>query len=542
MTIPMRLVPTRISHHGVPLLGTSSASLRNCAWHWLCQAVAHCWTNLPQCVAGIVLAVVLLGGEVRADEKAAPQPSGPRELFRMLGVGDGYFDRLSNGGPIEGDEKESLFRILFRLRMFPALDVDRWALDSKRLTEAIARPDKFRGSIFRLRGRVIDVEPLKPAAEAAGRYELANYFRCRLQLDSPGETAEVYAEHVPAAWQEGAELDDPGGAFGVFLKLGRRNAGRTTLIFAAHRVAWYPDDLLGRLGMDVGLLDDVKDQEPLTAQDSEAFYQMFAAVGRAESGQLLRQAEADLPRVPHQWRWTDQDGQDRYSVKPLFNEPATQRGRLVELSGTARSITEIHIDDPDIVARFGFDHYYQVMLFTDDSYDKQWNPQPLTFDVRELPKGMPYGNLRQYGETVRIAGFFFKTWSYSVAKVYDSAQKSNPSTRLQFSPLLIGRGLVWRPAPKPADNTSTSVVIGVLFLLFMVLIWGLAWQNRRHAKQWEKQAIGETPQLDSGLDLGQADRRAGDRPDFSRLAEMEESGPASPKSEIRNLKSENPEP
>ena len=181
----------------------------------------------------------------------------------MLGVGDGYFNRLSNGGPIEGDEKESLLRILFRLRMFPALDVDRWALDPERLAEAIERPDEFRGSIFRLRGRVIEVEPCKPPAEAAGRYELTKYFRCRLQLDSPGETAEVYAENVPAAWQKGAEPDAPGGAFGVFLKLGRRSAGRTTLIFAARRLAWYPDDLLGRLGMDVGLLDDVKDQEPL---------------------------------------------------------------------------------------------------------------------------------------------------------------------------------------------------------------------------------------------------------------------------------------
>jgi len=365
---------------------------------------------------------------------------------------------------------------------------------------------------------------------------LTKYFRCRLQLDASEETAEVYTENVPAAWQKGAELDAPGGAFGVFLKLGRRNAGRPTLIFAARRLAWYPDDLLGRLGMDVGLLDDLKDREPLTAQDSEAFYQMVAAVGRAEPRQLLRQAEADLPHVPRQWRWTDQDGQDRYSVKPLFNEPETQRGRLVELSGTARSITEIHIDDPEIVARFGFDHYYQVLLFTDDSYDKQWNPQPLTFDIRELPKGMPYGNLRQYGETIRIAGFFFKTWSYSVAKVFDSAEKSNPSTRLQFSPLLIGRELVWHPAPKPADTTSTTVVIGVLFLMFMLLIWGLAWQNRRHAKLWEKHAIGPPPQLDSGIDVEPSDRRADDRPDFSRLAEMDREAEGS------GIRDQGPEP
>ena len=87
-------------------------------------------------------------------------------------------------------------------------------------------------------------------------------------------------------------------------------------------------------------------------------------------------------------------------------------------------VEEILVNDPDIVARFGIDHYYQVSLFTDDSYDKHWNPQPLTFCLRELPEGMPYGNLPRYGETVRMAGFFFKTWSYAVPRCSTPSQKS----------------------------------------------------------------------------------------------------------------------
>jgi hypothetical protein len=481
----------------------------------------------------VVAAAFVLCGDLRAEEKANEKPTNPRQLFRLLGIGDDYFSRLADGGPIEGGETETLLRVLFRLRVFPPLDMDRWALDSEGLAEAIERPEQFRGSIFRLRGRVIEVEPCKPPVEAAQRYELTKYFRCRLQLDAADETADVYVarqesdignngtEGVPAAWRKGAKLDAPGGALGVFLKLGRPSDGRATPIFAARRLAWYPDDLLGGLGMDVGLLDDVKDREPLGGGESEAFYQMLAAVGRSEPGQLLRQAVADLPKTPRAWRWTDQDGRDRYSVVPLFNEADAQRGRLVELMGTARCIEEISVDDPNIAARFGFDHYYRVSLFTDDSYDAQWNPQPLTFYVRELPAGMPYGNLPRYGETVRIAGFFFKTWAYDVPRVFDSARKSNPPTQIQFSPLLIGRGLVWRPAPKPADNTSTNVVIGAIFVAFMLIIWGLAWQNRRHARQWEKQAVGGPPTLDSGVDLDGAERRADDRPDFSRLAAMD---------------------
>ena len=347
----------------------------------------------------IVAVVVAFGGVLRADEKTPEEPTSPRELFRLLGVGDDYFNRFSSSRvPIEGAEKESLLRILFRLRMFPVSKVDDWAIGPEKLAEAIARPDQFRGSIFRLRGRVIEVEPLTPAAEAAGRDELTKYYRCRLQLDSAGETAEVYAENVPAAWRKGAKPEALGGAFGVFLKVAGRSPEQTTLVFAARRVAWYRDDPLGRLGMDVGLLDEVQDQQPLTAKDSEAFYQMFAAVGRAEPGQLLRQAEADLPNVPRELRRTDQEGQEQYAVKPLFNDPDAQRGRLVELMGTARLIEEIHIDNRDIVDRFGFDHYYQVSLFTDDSYDKQL--EPAAADVLH-PRVAPGNALRQRAQLRR---------------------------------------------------------------------------------------------------------------------------------------------
>ena len=237
------------------------------------------------------------------------------------------------------------------------------------------------------------------------------------------------------------------------------------LVFAAPRLAWYPDNLLGKLGMDFGLLDSPQARKPFNPrnpEDREAFYQLLAAVGRADPGQLLQAAEEDLPKTPAAWRSTDQQGQEQYSVVPLFNEPATQPGRLVELFGTARLIEEVHLDprlDADIIARFGLDHYYQVSLFTDDS---QGNP--VTFCIRELPEGMPYGNLPHYGETVRIAGFFFKTWSYGVPKMTDPAlDPGDPKTHQQLSPLLIGRSLTWYPAPQPADNTPTNVVIGGLF-------------------------------------------------------------------------------
>ncbi len=463
---------------------------------------------------GILVAAVSL--ELAVASQAEKKPDSARAMFRALGVDDGYFDRLADGKPIDPSENETLLRVLFRLRTFPAVDLERWALDADQLNAVIEQPAKLRGSIFRLRGRVTDVEPIKPPKEAADRYELPECFRCRLQLDAPPRTADIYTANVPAEWRKGAKPNAAAGAFGVFLKLGEKTDNRTPLIFAAPRLAWYPDNLLGQLGMDVGLLDSVENQKPITPADREAFYQMLAAVGRAKPGQLLRQAEKNLPKIPENWRWTNRQDQEQYSVVPLFNEPATQHGRLVALRGAARRVEKIPVDEPDIVARFGINHYYQISLFTDDS---QGNP--LTFCIRELPQGMPYGNLPRYGETVRIAGFFFKTWSYAVPKMADPAiTPGDPKTHRQLSPLLIGRSLSWYPVAKPADNTPSNVAIGGLLALVMVIIWFVAWRSRRREGKWLAQ-MEAPPKLDAGVELDQLGQRADSGPDFSHVAEMD---------------------
>ncbi len=244
--------------------------------------------------------------------------------------------------------------------------------------------------------------------------------------------------------------------------------------------------------MDAGLLDTVENQKPLTKKDRAAFYAMLAAAGRAKPGELVRRAEEDLPKVAAKRRWTDPAGQVLYSVVPLFNEPKEEEGQLVALRGTARLVEEVHVDEPDIVAQYGIDHYYQLMLFTEDS---QGNP--LTFCVRELPKGMPFGNVPRYGESVLVAGFFFKTWSYPVRRSPDEVIKPGESkTRLQLSPLLIGRSVVWRPPPKPAGQTRTNVIVGVLFIAGMLVVWLVAWRSMRREHRWVDQALGGPPKFD----------------------------------------------
>lgn len=476
-----------------------------------------------------------------AQSEASPRSDtarNSRDVLRDLGVADRYWDRLHDDRPIDAAETETLLRVMYALRVLPAADLDRWAEQDVR--EAIGRPQAFRGSILKLRGRVLAVERLKPSPDAAERFEMASYYRCSLQLDPSGDRVTVYTEHVPDAWRKGGPLDAPGGAVGVFLKVAGA-AKDAQAVFAAPRLAWYADDLLGQLGMDAGLLDAVKDQRGLTSSDQPAFYAMLAAAGRTAPGELLHRAEAALPDVPKTGRWTDPNGKELYSVAPLFEAPAAHRGKLFCFQGAARRVEKIHIDDPAIVARYGFDHYYQVSLFTGDcelklvrgdlalaadkpSQEELVLPYPLTFCVRELPDGMPCGTARSYAESIRVAGFFFKMWRYPVAKISDSTVPSKYALGgQQLSPLLIGRSLVWQSGEKAAGPTlDRATIIGALVAVVLVVLI-VAWQWRRGERRHEQLVVGESPQFELNDDAGETtDREVGDRPDFSRLAALDD--------------------
>ena len=77
----------------------------------------------------------------------------------------------------------------------------------------------------------------------------------------------------------------------------------------------------------------------------------------------------------------------------LFRDPASQRGRLVKLSGTARRVVRVPIDDPPIISRLGADHYFEIDLVAEGSQSN-----PLVFCTLDLPDGMPLS-----GPTYRMA-------------------------------------------------------------------------------------------------------------------------------------------
>lgn len=406
---------------------------------------------------------VLLGlatclGAARAEppppSQSAPPIATGRQLLEQFGIEPAQLDRLADGRPLTDEETQTLLRVLYRTGGRPEPGKEAFTIatlplvEVERLSQPMANPPAVRGDLYTLRGRITQVEPVALDAQTAERFGFGSYFRCRLTLDSLGP-AVVYARDVPQAWRQGAKPDEPGGALGVYLKTLPDAQGP---MFAASRLAWYPDTPLGRLGMDVGLLDDVQDRRALVPAENEAFYQMLAAVGRARPGELLRLAER----------------QPSYSVVPLFNAPWTQRARLIALEGIARRAVKIIIDDPDIVARIGLDHYYEIGLFTADSQDN-----PLIICTPTLAPGMPEGEDFRYTEQVRVAGFFYKVWTYR------SAREEKGQRLFQMAPLVMAQTPVWLPSPAPPPGLARRGHSAYLLLAGIAVAAWLVWRFNR---------------------------------------------------------------
>ena len=168
----------------------------------------------------------------------------------------------------------------------------------------------------------------------------------------------------------------------------------------------------------------------------------------------------------------------------LFRDPAAQRGRLVKLSGTARRVVRVPIDDPAIVARLGADHYFEIDFVAEGSQDN-----PLVFCTLDLPGGMPLSGPPSYGENVEVTGFFLKNWQYPTG-LSEGEKAANPgsSRALQTAPLLIGPAPLWKPAAAE-KKSSTAAAVGGLLALAMIGVCLLLWHFRQTDQEFFRQVI-----------------------------------------------------
>ncbi len=342
----------------------------------------------------------------------------------------------------------------------------------------VDEPKTYRGKAFALQGTAIFVEelPLNPKQQQV--FRLPMFFRCRLLV--AGHRMELLTPTVPVSWKRNEPIRERIAATGLYLKrlpsgdhepspqpqesgdeLFDEAKNAMFPLFAAPEIEWYPDTLLGKLGMNVGSLDripilritDLKKKnlevaEPLrlldrkeilrrafkfTETDREPFYGLLHATGNASKGRLGAIAKESL----------EKSNQTSFSSVPLFTEPDKQRNKLVLLYGTAKRVIPTLVDDKEVQKLYGISKYYQIYFYPNDS---QGNP--VVACVTELPKGMPVGSGDDYSEQISIAGFFYKLWVYESSAVVDKEGSDGESYKPNFAPLLIGRNPDWYPTQR----------------------------------------------------------------------------------------------
>jgi hypothetical protein len=502
------------------------------AFSWAGRRIAMVWLSLA--VASIAFAQAQGGGAADGPEPEAPMAADSREVLAIYGLDAGRLAELSDAQPLgEGAEKYLIPRLLYRTSQFDDFTIHRWIAPMPAVAELTSDPASWRGRFVQLHGRVKRVDPRSLDPEVQDRYPFDSYFQCEVELADQHATAIVLTTRIPQSWPTGLPLDERFSTSGMFLKL-TPGQDQPRPVFAAKRVAWHPhridraldvslgETLLGQWSVDVGLRDNIVQQQPLTAQERELFYQMLSAMERAEPIGLTRMAREQIDDQLTAWReqaaaieqtlettidarerrriqqsWAElrarieraEQGAD--SVVPLFNEPESQFGTLVVLEGIARRAVPIRVGDSsaagpnrDVVARFGIRQYYEIDLFTPDSQDN-----PVVFCVRELPSGFPVGEA--IDEPVRLAGFFFKSWAYAARD--EGTEANDAAGALQLAPLLIAAPPQWLTSPTPPNSRLAGAIAGGLFVVALLGIWLAVWKNGQRDRQFARSTTARAP-------------------------------------------------
>ena len=379
-------------------------------------------------------------------------------------------------------------KVLARLSRLPAPLAAQWKADAIDL-RSLAATRRVQDLMVKVDGRatfVATVPLTEEESEVAGRRQLEIV---RIVADD-GLAVDVLADHVPKAWPRDARIDEPASVIGLPLSEGPGPAGEgqpataPTILLAAPSVSWFPPTPLGALGMDYGLFDSVGDGQKLVAGDTEAFYAVLAAMGRATTAGIASAAGPSGDIIP--------------LINPASGWFAQHRGDPVTVAGVARRATRIEIDDPLRRRQLGTDHYWELFVFVPTPlikvHGKLQEDYPVVCCVRTLPEGMPTG--QQIGERVQVSGFAFKRYGYPLPdlKISSSQGSEEQKGQRQETALLIGREAAWLPAPSPTREVNT---LGWVFLSIASVI-GIAlalaaWSFARDSRRRDRQARRELP-------------------------------------------------
>lgn len=460
------------------------------------------------------------------------------KILALSGWDKDRLAKLDDGQPLSETQRLESLELLRRLRSIGSATLNDWR-QYLPLQYELKNPDELRGMLRCLVGRVTKVTPHKLDAESAARLEMPEYFECEMECNNLKGLATVLTTRVPKEWLQG-HLQGAAAANVLYLKqLPGEKPPRS--LWLAKEIAWYPgapgkvtdiDDLfrdskdpllgksmLGTGSMDVGLLDLVESRGRIRPQERDAFYSVLHAVGQIPVSTLVRIAKDNLPVVEEHWEKQLQAKaparqkllarevvqlaeKGRYSVALLFNDPAPQIGRLFVFDGVARRAVRVEVSGATedglsngIADRFGFDHYYELEVFTEDSQN-----YPLIFCVRELPEGFPVGP--DIHQPVRMAGFFFKNWLYTTrgGPMADAGpEEQKEGSRAQFAPLLIGPTPIMLSTAPPTSNFGRFVLGGLFVLGLLGIVIAAVWLARD-----ERRFRQRTPAAGFALPTGQS--------------------------------------
>ena len=449
----------------------------------------------------------------KREPKTSNMPSlgavNPRDF--MANMEDSKVDSFFDDNPPDPDA-EALVKILYNLPRIGVENIEPLVRDVS-LTTIRDEPKPYRIQFLRLRGRVKRITAHEIVPELVEIFDFEEFYI--LDVDVNGSPLVIYARQLPEAWRLEEAVDYETGCLAMFLHRATPQDDQTHLVFATDRAAWYPtqpqpelgitEDLvrLASLGMDVGLIDDVKklNRQWLGSRDRECFYQMIAAANSADPAQLRNAATA------------------KFDIAPLLTEPQQQHGRLIRFTGNARRITRIAVNDPDIRQRFGIDHYYEIGMFVplgdqpvrigkgtrEDEGVVFTERFPVMCCVTSLPPDLPPQD--DMNQEIEITGFYFKLAAYKSEFISQHEQRQR-----QPSPMFIGI----QPRVVIRDYSTNPIwglVIGIGFLAVLGIAWFGIWNYNRRDEAFERETMARQLAPKSLDQLDAPDNK----PDFSDL-------------------------
>lgn len=433
-------------------------------------------------------------------EAGADQPSRSARTF-LPEIDDADVNAIGEGEALSDRERSIVYRLLLRI---PKIGVGRleraardWPLPEDDKQAEASGPQPL--DAFRLAGRVLRVEEKSLSREEAERFEFQRYYMVVIAGEGESPPVTVFARVVPSAWKKNVDLDEPASAVALYLKRAVLE-GRSTTVFVADRIAWFPTQispsrgverdhlLLAKHGFDVGLLDQLPSANgrAIGAGDGECFTRLLAAASRMTAGETSAVARKTV------------------DVPDLLSEPESHHGRLYSLRVKARRITRVLAESEELQHTLGSSHYYQIDGFlplgdqsirladrkpsgespafgsADQGDEPIYQGQfPVTVCVTSVADSLLPGDeqSRQLNQMVRADAFFVKLWAYRSRYL----EQASPG-RLQLSPLFVARTCAVDERP-PAKRRPYGALLVGLVLAGIVVASFAAWRTQRNDRR-----------------------------------------------------------